>query len=82
MVPYSAFMTLKKTQGLNEITRYNLYNSSAIRGAPATGYSSGDAIKAIQEVAAKTLAARLRHRLGRSLVRRGEARERGASTSS
>ena len=32
MVPYSAFMTLKKRQGPNEITRYNMYNSSAIRG--------------------------------------------------
>jgi HAE1 family hydrophobic/amphiphilic exporter-1 len=55
MVPYSAFMTLKKTQGPNEITRYNLYNSAAIRGVPAKGYTSGDAIKAVQEVAAATL---------------------------
>ncbi|MFO0796580.1 MAG: efflux RND transporter permease subunit [Gemmataceae bacterium] len=51
MVPYSAFMTLKKGQGLNEITRYNLYPSAAIQGAPAPGYSSGQALKAIQEVA-------------------------------
>lgn len=55
MVPYSAFMKIKKTQGLNEITRYNMYTSSAINGAPAAGYSSGEAIKAIQEVAEKTL---------------------------
>jgi len=55
MVPYSAFMKLKKTQGPNEITRYNLYNSSAIRGGPAKGYTSGEAIKAVQEVAKKTL---------------------------
>jgi HAE1 family hydrophobic/amphiphilic exporter-1 len=55
MVPYSAFMTLKKTQGLNEITRYNLYPSASIQGAPAPGYSSGQALKAIQEVAAQTL---------------------------
>ncbi len=55
MVPYSAFMTIKKKQGLNEITRYNLYPSAAIQGAPAPGYSSGQAIKAIQEVAAETL---------------------------
>ena len=54
MVPYSAFMKIKKSQGLNEITRYNMYTSSAINGAPAAGYSSGEAIKAIQEVA-KTL---------------------------
>lgn len=55
MVPYSAFMKIKKSQGLNEITRYNMYNSSAIRGEAAPGYSSGEAIKAIKEVAAKTL---------------------------
>ena len=55
MVPYSAFMTIKKKQGLNEITRYNLYPSAAIQGAPAAGYSTGEAIKAIQEVAAETL---------------------------
>ena len=54
MVPYSAFMQIKKKQGLNEITRYNLYPSAAIQGAPAAGYSSGQAIKAIEEVA-KTL---------------------------
>lgn len=55
MVPYSAFMTIRKTQGLNEITRYNLYPSAAIQGAPAPGYSSGQAIQAIKEVAAQTL---------------------------
>ena len=55
MVPYSSFMKIKKKQGLNEINRYNLYPSAAIQGAPATGYSSGQAIKAIQEVAAETL---------------------------
>ena len=55
MVPYSSFMTFKKTQGPNEITRYNLYNSAAIRGLPAPGYTSGDAISAIQEVANETL---------------------------
>lgn len=55
MVPYSSFMTIKKRQGLNEINRYNLYPSAAIQGAPAPGYSSGQAIKAIEEVAAETL---------------------------
>ncbi len=55
MVPYSAFMTIKKTQGPNEISRYNLYISSLINGTPAPGYSSGDAIKAIQEVAKENL---------------------------
>jgi HAE1 family hydrophobic/amphiphilic exporter-1 len=55
MVPYSAFMKIKKTQGPNEITRYNLYNSAAIRGLPAKGYTTGDAISAIKEVAENTL---------------------------
>ncbi|MEH6304903.1 efflux RND transporter permease subunit [Olivibacter sp. CPCC 100613] len=55
MVPYSAFMKIRKTHGLNEITRYNMYTSSAIRGEPAAGYSSGEAIKIIQEVAKQTL---------------------------
>jgi hydrophobic/amphiphilic exporter-1 (mainly G- bacteria), HAE1 family len=55
MVPYSAFMTMKERQGPNEITRYNLYNSSAIRGGPAKSYTSGDAIQAVREVAAETL---------------------------
>jgi HAE1 family hydrophobic/amphiphilic exporter-1 len=55
MVPYSSFMKIKKQQGLNEITRFNLYPSAAIQGAPAAGYSSGQAIQAIREVAATTL---------------------------
>jgi len=55
MVPYSAFMTLEKKQGLNEINRYNLYPTAAIQGAPARGYSTGQAIQAIQEIAAETL---------------------------
>jgi HAE1 family hydrophobic/amphiphilic exporter-1 len=55
MVPYSAFMTLKKRQGPNEITRYNLYNSAAIRAEPAPGYTTESAINAVKEVARATL---------------------------
>ena len=55
MVPYSSFMSIKKQLGLNEINRYNLYPSAAIQGAPSPGFSSGEAIQAIQEVAAETL---------------------------
>jgi hydrophobic/amphiphilic exporter-1 (mainly G- bacteria), HAE1 family len=55
MVPYSAFMTMKKRLGPNEITRYNLYNSATIRAVPAPGYTSGAAIKAVQEVANEVL---------------------------
>ena len=54
MVPFSAFMKIEKSQGANEINRYNMYPTGSIRGNPAEGYSSGEAIKAVQEVA-KTL---------------------------
>ncbi len=55
MVPYSAFMRIEKMQGMNEINRYNLYTTAIIQGSQAAGYSSGQAIAAIQEVAAQTL---------------------------
>ncbi|UAB83731.1 efflux RND transporter permease subunit [Zunongwangia sp. SCSIO 43204] len=55
MVPYSAFMKLKKMQGPNEVTRFNMYNSAAIRGLPAEGYTTADAIEAIKQVAEDTL---------------------------
>jgi hydrophobic/amphiphilic exporter-1 (mainly G- bacteria), HAE1 family len=52
MVPYSAFIRREKKQGLNGITRYNLYTSAAIQLAPAPGFSTGQAIQAIKEVGA------------------------------
>ena len=55
MAPITEFVTLKRVYGPEFINRFNLFTSIAISGAPKTGYSSGDAIKAIQEVAAKTL---------------------------
>jgi HAE1 family hydrophobic/amphiphilic exporter-1 len=55
MVPYSSFMRMEKKQGPNEITRFNLYTSSSIKGVPAPGYTSGDAINTIKEVAKETL---------------------------
>ena len=55
MVPYSSFMHFEKRLGPNEITRYNMYNSATIRGLSVEGYTSGDAIKAIQEVAKESL---------------------------
>ncbi len=54
MVPFSAFMRIKKKQGANEINRYNMYNTAGIRGGPSRGFSSGEAIAAVKEVA-KTL---------------------------
>lgn len=55
MAPITEFVTLKKVYGPEFINRFNLFTSIAVSGAPKPGYSSGDAIKAIQEVAAKTL---------------------------
>jgi HAE1 family hydrophobic/amphiphilic exporter-1 len=55
MVPYSSFMSIKEKQGLNEINRYNMYPCAPIQGAPAPGYSTGQAIQAVREVAAQTL---------------------------
>lgn len=55
MVPFSAFMHMEKVYGLSEITRHNMYNASEISGQSAPGYSSGESIKAIQEVAKKAL---------------------------
>lgn len=55
MVPFSAFMRMEKVYGLSEITRYNMYNASEISGQAAPGYSSGEAINAIKEVAEKSL---------------------------
>lgn len=55
MVPYSAFMKMDKVYGLSEITRYNMYTASEISGSAAPGYSSGQALAAISEVAEKTL---------------------------
>jgi HAE1 family hydrophobic/amphiphilic exporter-1 len=55
MVPYSSFMKLNKKQGIYEINRYNMYTTASIRCDAAPGYSSGEAIEAIKEVAKKTL---------------------------
>ncbi len=55
MVPYSAFMSMEKVYGLSEITRHNMYTASEISGGAAPGYSSGQALAAISEVAEKTL---------------------------
>jgi HAE1 family hydrophobic/amphiphilic exporter-1 len=51
-VPYSAFVSMEKTQGPNEITRYNVYMSAAIQANPGQGYTTGDAIRAVKETAA------------------------------
>ncbi|MCB0455220.1 MAG: efflux RND transporter permease subunit [Aequorivita sp.] len=55
MVPLSTFITLEKSYGVDQITRYNMYNSAELNGEEAPGYSSGDALKAVKEVAQEKL---------------------------
>ncbi len=50
MVPLSTLVNVSKMSGPNVVTRFNLYNAAELMGAPAPGYSSGQAIKAIEEV--------------------------------
>ena len=53
MVPYSTFMRITRVYGPEQITRYNMFNAIMINGVAANGYSSGDAIAAIQTAAQK-----------------------------
>ena len=55
MAPITQFMTIKKVYGPDNITRFNMFTSMKINGNPADGYSSGQAIQAMQEVAEQTL---------------------------
>lgn len=55
MVPISTLLTLNKVVGPETITRYNLYNAITINASPAKGYSSGDAMEAIQQLATEKL---------------------------
>lgn len=55
MAPVSQFVTLEKVYGPETMNRFNMYNSIAVNGEAAEGYSSGDAIRAIKEVAAEVL---------------------------
>lgn len=55
MAPLSQFVTLRRIYGADKLTRFNMYNSIAVSAMPAEGYSSGDAIRAVQEVAKQTL---------------------------
>ncbi|WPR70713.1 efflux RND transporter permease subunit [Flavobacterium sp. NG2] len=55
MAPISQFVTLEKVFGPQAIDRFNLFTSVKVTGAPNEGFSSGDAIKAVQEVASQSL---------------------------
>lgn len=55
MTPVSQYLKLTRVYGSEVLTRFNLFSAIQVNGAPASGYSSGQAIKAIQEVAAQVL---------------------------
>ena len=55
MAPLSQFVNLTRVYSSEVLNRFNLYNSIAVTGTAASGYSSGDAIQAIREVAAEVL---------------------------
>lgn len=55
MVPINTLVKLTRVYGSETVSRYNLFNSIAINAIPKPGYSSGDAIKAIQETAKEQL---------------------------
>ncbi|EMR04718.1 putative efflux pump membrane transporter TtgB [Cesiribacter andamanensis AMV16] len=55
MVPLSTFVRLERMYGPEQLTRYNMYTAARIGGTVAPGYSTGDAIEAVQRVASQTL---------------------------
>ncbi|MEG1025789.1 MAG: efflux RND transporter permease subunit [Flavobacterium sp.] len=58
MVPFSTFIKLERVYGPEVLTRYNMYMSAMINGEPADGYSSGEAIAAVEKIAAEKLPSR------------------------
>ncbi|MEX0884686.1 MAG: efflux RND transporter permease subunit, partial [Cyclobacteriaceae bacterium] len=55
MVPISSFLTMERAYGPEQLTRFNMYNSSTVKGSAAPGFSSGDVIAAIERVTAEKL---------------------------
>ncbi|MGM9691996.1 MAG: efflux RND transporter permease subunit [Alloprevotella sp.] len=76
MAPITEFMTITPTFGPDNISRFNMYTSISINGNPASGYTSGQAIKAIEEVAAQSLPQ------GYSFEFSGQSREEQSSAGS
>ena len=74
--PITELITLKKTYGLQSITRFNLFQGISVELTPAEGYTSGDVINAVSEVSAATLPQ------GYGYEYTGTAREEAASSSS
>jgi len=75
MAPISQFMSIKKVYGPDVISRFNMYTAITVMVAPASGFTNGQAMKAIQEVANNTLPAGFSYELG------GMAREEASSSS-
>ena len=55
MAPITQFMSIKRVYGPDNINRFNMYTSISVNGSPASGYTSGQAMKAIEETAAQNL---------------------------
>ena len=55
LLPLSSFVTLKKQVGADIVERFNLFQAAKVSGQPAPGYSSGDALNAIEEVSKEVL---------------------------
>ncbi len=64
MAPLGQFVSIKKVYGADALSRFNMYNSIQINAMPATGYSTGDVLKAIEEASAKTLPLGFAHDFG------------------
>lgn len=76
MAPVGQFVTLTKTYGPEILSRFNLFNAISVNASAATGYSSGDAINAVAEVAKETLPSGYGYELG------GISREEASSGTS
>ena len=78
MAPISQFVSIKKVYGPDIISRFNMYTSIKVMVAPADGYTSGQALKAIEEVASTTLPTGFGYELGG--MAREEAETSGSTT--
>ena len=76
MAPITEFMTITPSYGPDNINRFNMYTSLAVNGNPAAGYTSGQALQAIDEVAAESLP------MGYSFEYSGTSREESTSSGS
>ena len=78
MLAVGQFTVLKKTYGSESLTRFNMFNAIRVNGVPNEGYSSGECIKAIREVAARTLPEGYSYEF--SGMSREESQQKGSNT--